>query len=240
MAGMLADEPTVVNAWRKGWDAAHYVRLMRWREAGFRPETVYDIGAYDGRWSEMCSAIFAPKRIILFEPQSALHDRIKCRQVRDGRSDWRVLPYALGESDSDEAIHVTRNNSASSLRPPLCPGALAKSGTEVSITVSVPVRALDGIIAAERLDVADLIKIDVQGFEDKVLDGGKAAISRAAKLVIEVSLREIYAGQPLLFDILRRVAALGFVLEDITEALRLGASGELWQLDLWLRRNPHP
>jgi FkbM family methyltransferase len=237
---MLADEPTVVKAWRKGWDASHYIRLLRWREAGFRPIIVYDVGAYDGRWSEMCYSIFAPSQMVLFEPQTDLHDQIEHSRARAGGGDWRIIPYALGEKNATEVIHVTKNTSASSLRTPVGHGALAKSGTGVIGTNPILVKALDSIVPDERLAMPDLIKIDVQGFEDKVLDGGKTIVPQAAKLVIEVSLREIYAGQPLLVDILQRVAALGFVLEDVTEALRVGASGELWQLDLWLRRTLQP
>ena len=234
--GLLADEPTVVRAWQKGWDASHYVRLLRWREAGFNPEVVYDIGAYDGDWAEMCCDVFAPKEVVLFEPQTQLHDRIRVRQARIPGAQWRIFPFALGDGDSTELMRVTRDVAAASLLEPLHSAAAAESVIGLVGTVEVPVRSLDGVVANEEVAAADLIKIDVQGLEDRVLDGGRTAVSQAEKLLIEVSLREIYSGQALLFDVLQRVAGWGFVVEDITETFRRWPSGELWQVDLWLGR----
>lgn len=238
--GLLALEPTVVKAWQKGWDVPHYIRLLRWRERGFKPSIIYDIGAYEGAWSEMCSALFGPRRIVLFEPQTELHQKIRVRQRQVRSGEWKIMPFALGERDASEVIHLTRNNAAASLLPPVRDSVLTESATGVIGTNEISVRSLDSVAAADQLEPADLIKIDVQGFENQVLDGGRTCISQAAKLVIEVSLREIYSGQALLMEVLQKVAACGFVVEDITETLRQWPGGELWQVDLWLSRNPRP
>jgi hypothetical protein len=50
---MLADDPRVLRAWRRKWDTAHFIKLLRWHDDGFRPGVVYDIGAHEGLWSEM-------------------------------------------------------------------------------------------------------------------------------------------------------------------------------------------
>ena len=233
---MLAAEPRVIRAWRNGWDARHYIQLLRWRQAGFRPKVIYDIGAYDGRWSQMCSALFAPRQIVLFEPQQELQQALRSRQ----REDWKILPFALGAQNTVQEFHLTSNRSAGSLLMPVLDDDLAASGTDVVGSESVSVRTLDSVVAAEQLEAPDLIKLDVQGFEEKVLEGGKTTFAKTAKLVIEVSIREVYAGQPLLLDILQKVAPWGFVVEDITEALRQWPSGELWQVDLWLNRKAGP
>ena len=46
-----------------------------------------------------------------------------------------------------------------------------------------------------------LIKIDVQGFEDKVIAGGRNIIRRATILILETSFQPLYIGQPLFEDI---------------------------------------
>ena len=46
-----------------------------------------------------------------------------------------------------------------------------------------------------------LIKMDVQGFEDKVIGGGIDTIKRASILIVETSFQTLYADQPLFEDI---------------------------------------
>ena len=55
-----------------------------------------------------------------------------------------------------------------------------------------------------------LVKLDVQGYEDKVLRGGKRLLSCAKMLVCEVSFVPLYEQQPLFDDIYAIVRELGF------------------------------
>jgi hypothetical protein len=77
--------------------------------------------------------------------------------------------------------------------------------------------------------------VDVQGFEGAVLEGGRATLARARRMVIEVSVRPLYEGQSLLPEILQTVRGWGFQLDDLSETLRRWP-GPLLQVDLWLRR----
>lgn len=232
---LLADDPRVIQAWRRGWETDHYVRLRRWHDEGFRPQFVYDIGAHTGLWSEMCQAIFAPKKILLFEPQSEHHEKARARQPQPG-ADWQVVPVALGEKDETNLLHVTQNAAASSLLPPL-PAAVPKEwGTEAVRQKEVQVATLDGLVAREKLPLPDLVKIDVQGYEGRVIAGGKNALAHAERIIVEVSLRAIYREQALLPDILQTLAGWGFALDDWNETCREWA-GPLWQTDLWLTRS---
>src|SRR5688572_16756549 len=74
---LVADDPRVLQAWRRGWDTAHYIQLSRWRDEGFRPRIVYDIGAHHGLWSEMCQELLAPERCLLFEPQAEARAKLQ-------------------------------------------------------------------------------------------------------------------------------------------------------------------
>lgn len=233
-AALLADEPRVWRAWARRWEAVHYAQLLRWREEGFRPRVVFDVGAHCGLWSEMCQSVFAPETCILFEPQVERHAEIRVRQERVG-GNWQVLPVALGDREQSATIHVNRQSAASSL---LAPDADAPreywGGAELRQEV-IRVAGLDALVAEQLLPPPDLVKIDVQGFEARVLAGGAAILRRAERMVIEVSLRPIYAGQPLCAEILQMLTDCGFVLEDANEALRRWPRGGLWQMDLWLK-----
>ena len=196
---------------------------------------VYDIGAHEGLWSEMCASLFAPKNCFLFEPQREYQDRIRARQSRLGL-DWTVVPVALGDAEGKSQLHLTQNLAASSLLPPLGEGGLNSGETKAVATEEVQVMTLDGLAGSKNLPPPDLVKIDVQGFEWRVLVGGKETLSKARRMIVEVSLARIYEGQPVLPEILQLLTSWGFELEDISETLRAWPSGRLWQVDLWLVR----
>ena len=74
----------------------------------------------------------------------------------------------------------------------------------------VEIKCLDDF--GQNLHIVDplMIKIDVQGYEDKVIEGGKNIISRAKLVIIESSFEELYEGQPLFDDIYLQMRELGF------------------------------
>jgi FkbM family methyltransferase len=236
---LLADEPRVWKAWKKGWEAQHYAQLLRWRDEGFRPSVFYDIGAHRGIWSEMCQAVFAPESSILFEPQREREAEILGRRDRAG-GNWELMRYALGDQDGQTLLHVNDQSAASSLLPPEQSAPKAFWGGAEARQEEVQLARLDGLVASRGLRRPDLVKMDVQGFEAKALAGGAATIRLASRLVIEVSVRPIYEGQPLFPEILHLLTGWGFVLEDITEALRQWPRGGLWQIDLWFRNDSRP
>jgi FkbM family methyltransferase len=229
---VLADDPRVIQAWRRKWDSAHYIQLRRWHDEGFRPKVAYDIGAHEGLWSEMCQNIFAPAQCLLFEPQREFQQKAKARQPEG--ANWEVLPVALGDQETADVIHITQNSAASSLLMPL-DGETATAVTRPVGSEKVQVVPLDKLVGARRLPLPDLVKIDVQGFEGRVLAGGRSTLSHAQRLIVEVSLKALYEGQSLMPEVLQTLVGWGFELIDISETFRQWP-GRLWQVDLWLQR----
>jgi len=78
----------------------------------------------------------------------------------------------------------------------------------------ITVQALDTFIRDKSIDLQQeiLIKIDVQGFEDKVITGGLNTFERAVVVITEISFQELYHGQPLFDDIYTRLKGLGYKL----------------------------
>jgi hypothetical protein len=89
----LTEDTRVLRAWRKGWESNHYLRLLRWRDEGFFPKCIYDIGANTGEWTEMCQELFAPEQCYLFEPQLALRPEISKHKAKTG-GEWKIFDCA--------------------------------------------------------------------------------------------------------------------------------------------------
>jgi hypothetical protein len=71
---------------------------------------------------------------------------------------------------------------------------------------------LDEYIEKKHLPLPDLIKLDVQGFECEVLNGGMLALQHAKAIITEVSFKEFYKGQCRFDQLVALLAQSGFFL----------------------------
>lgn len=170
--------------------------------------TIVDIGANIGVYAQEMRERFPDAQIFAFEPLSDCYRAMEKRFVGDAKfKSWNV---ALGEKDEETTIKRSSFHPSSSLLPmsDLHRKLYPKSGGAVSEIIQV--RRLDNILRQENLEKNILIKMDVQGFEDRVMRGGEETIRNAAVLIIETSFVPLYEGQPLFGDIHRIAEQLGF------------------------------
>ena len=74
-------------------------------------------------------------------------------------------------------------------------------------------------------------KIDVQGFEDQVLEGAKSSLKNIYAIKLELSLVNLYEGDKIYKYYLNKIESLGFVLWDLQPGFRDKSSGRLLQFD---------
>jgi len=92
-------------------------------------------------------------------------------------------------------------------------------------TEEVDMMTLDQIAARYPADRALGLKIDVQGFEEQVLNGAPETLARSRYVDIELTPVEMYEGQILMLDLMRRMEEEGFTLlamEDTYNDMRTG------------------
>ena len=104
--------------------------------------------------------------------------------------------------------------------------------------VRVRVETLDGIAATLGLVDPILLKIDVQGYEDQVLAGGRTTCGRAAAIIVEVSFETLYEGQPLFDDIYRVLTGMGLVFKGTLEQAAERKTGRNLYADAISLRSP--
>jgi FkbM family methyltransferase len=173
---------------------------------------ILDVGANNGGFGQRIRIIGYEGRITSFEPVQSAFSELKQRAARD--PNWRVAKLALGDRDTEDVVHVSRATWLSSLLPPS--EWLTERFPEVTWQQDeqVTVRRLDSI-ADEYLrpDDATLLKIDTQGYEQKVLDGATASIARIKGVYLELSYgRPLYEGEPLSFEVISYLHQRGFTL----------------------------
>lgn len=99
---------------------------------------------------------------------------------------------------------------------------------EEMLKIKVPVTTLDSHFINTDWD---LVKIDVQGSELDIINGGKKFLSKINFLLIEVSLVEYNIGAPHAKKVIESLEKLGFYVLDCIDK-HIGTKGETIQLDL--------
>lgn len=215
---------------------AQLAALLRAR--GFN--LVLDVGANTGQFGAKLRAHGYQGRIVSFEPLSEPRRRLAERAARDGR--WEVAEAAaVGERDGEIAIHVSANSYSSSALDMLESHLRAAPESRYVGEERVPLRRLDGLAAPYlRPDSVTLLKIDTQGFEDRVLAGASGILPRIAGIQLELSLVPLYAGQKLMPEMLHTLTNLGFATWGAWPELVEPGSGRILQLEMILLRPEQP
>jgi len=146
-------------------------------------------------------------RVTGFEPQEQALLEL---QQKKGPHE-RYLPYAVGDGGT-HTLNVCAGSGMTSLFEP-DPAALAlfdvlRPFAEVIRRVPVQTRRLDDVVEIQHLD---FLKVDVQGAELAVFEGGPVRLSEAVAIQSEVSFVTLYKNQPSLGEVDLHLRSRGFV-----------------------------
>lgn len=169
---------------------------------GRYPPACLDIGSRDGFEPDLRALAFAVDAVG-FEPEPEAFARLRDQPKGPWRS-LRHLPTAIGGSDGEQSLHITRDPvSTSLLRPDASIGAaFAKPQFfEVLRTVPVACRTLDSVLAEAGVDRPAYLKIDVEGAELEILKAAPATLSSLLAIKIEVGFLRFRHGQPIAAEI---------------------------------------
>ena len=114
------------------------------------------------------------------------------------------------------------------------------NGTTNTPERMVPVRTIDSLLAEGKIAPPQLVKIDVQGYELNVLNGGTKLFETTEVFILEVSLFEFLPGMPVVHQVVDYMTRRHYVLFDIAGHLRRPHQADLGQLDLVFVRQDSP
>lgn len=196
--------------------------------------TVIDVGANVGQFAKEIRLVLPNARIISFEP---LHDcYAKLIHVMSKDTNFTAYPIAIGETSGDVPMNRSSYSPSSSLRPMAAEHKRLFPHTAVQTIEHVRVERLDDILAKEELLPGILIKVDAQGYEDKVIAGGRRIFQRAEAVVLESSFAEYYTNQPLFDDIYGAMRDMGFNYHGAMQQKMNPSTGEiLFEDSLFIR-----
>ena len=214
---------------------------MRAMLAAQRIDTVFDVGANAGQFGwQLRRHVRFQGRIVSFEPMRAAYEQLQ--RAAAGDALWDVAPRAaVGAEPGTATLNLAGNSVSSSILPMLESHASAVPESRYAATESVPVVTLDSV-ADDYLAPQSrlLLKIDTQGYESQVLQGGPRTLARATGVQLELSLIPLYAGQKLMPELIACLQEEGFELWSLVPAFVEPVTGRTLQVDATFFRTGGP
>lgn len=188
-------------------------------------KAILDIGANNGEFAEFLSTYFDARRTIAIEPLPGCAAQIRKRE--NAIKNLTVFECAVSDHEGRAVLFENGYAPASSLLP------VSKISTDSfpqtadhQKEVGVSVRRLDDLIDFDVLEKEILIKIDVQGLEDKVIRGGEKTFRSAKFVLIEMSFVPMYDGQPLFEEAHELLVNMGFRFAGIKNQVDSPTTGQ--------------
>jgi FkbM family methyltransferase len=232
----VIERPYLLLLRHKGVPKSLAVSLDRSWLRDLRFRTIVDVGANTGQFAIAAHNIFPQARIYSFEP---LHDVYK-ELVRRTASLSGIQTFNLALGEEAGTITFWRNEFTPSSSVLMMAEAHRQAFpyTSTSQAVEVRIERLDTIAETLTMESELLLKIDVQGYEDRVLRGATRTVERAAMLLIEISFETLYEGQASHDEIARFARTHGFEYAGALDQLLCPRTGRILSADGIFLRKP--
>jgi FkbM family methyltransferase len=204
--------------------------------SSLRIDVVLDVGANAGQSARhLRSDLGFEGRICSFEPLSVPFRTLQSRAAED--PNWQAFNFALGDVEGVATMNVAANSESSSLlemRPAHLEAAPESGflGTE-----DVEIRTLDAIFD-ELCQAGDRVylKLDTQGFEDRVLRGADRCLAKIDTVQVEMSLTPLYSDEPTFGELYQLLLGNGYVMVGLEPGFTNPETGQLLQADAIFHR----
>jgi FkbM family methyltransferase len=206
--GDVIQQPRLLKLRLRGVEVRMFERLNKPWLVNSGIKTIIDVGANTGQFSRAIHEVLPEAYIYSFEPLPDCFAELL--RAMSGVRTFRAFNTALAERDGEAEFYRSSWSPSSSLLPMQQLHKQNFPFTAGESRETVRVSRLDDCARELTINNEILIKLDVQGAEDKVIEGGKSLLQHAKVLIVETSIDSLYEGQPLFADIFKLLEGLGF------------------------------
>lgn len=208
-------------------------RLRQIERAGV--DLLLDVGANEGQYARNMRRAGYRGEILSFEPNPAAFATLDAHCRADPK--WTARNCAVGDAPGRLTLNISENSVSSSALPIGEVSLQAAPEARYVDRVEVDVIALAPIIAAYA-GRAMMLKIDVQGYEPKVLAGCGEYLGNIAVLEAEMAMAPTYRGQQTFEEVDAWIRDHGFRRVGFDYGFWNRQTGELLELDgIYARAN---
>jgi FkbM family methyltransferase len=198
---------------------------------------IFDVGGHYGETSEEYRRFFPIATIHAFEPTPASFEIMQRKFAKDRQH--HLHQVALSDQAGSAVFTVNQTDSTNSL-------LATEDGVhehwrqlvQTEGTVEVKTQTLDAFCDTQGIKTIDILKLDVQGAENRVLKGAQQMLARGAirAVFLELIVTRTYVGQAEPGELLTMLRQAGFTVVDIYDVSRNGLV--LLQFDLLFAQPP--
>jgi FkbM family methyltransferase len=206
--------------------------FQRIARQGYSPKDILDVGANYGGWSREVASVFSSARFYMIEPQEEMRPFLDDFCSNRVGSKWFLGGAGAEPGFLDLTIWEDYQGSAflSSSIEAMVPDLKQRR---------VPIITIDHLINNGDINIPDLIKIDVQGYEMEVLQGGRRCLGKTDMFIIETSLYHPLGHRPSFYRVVELMEAYGYKIWDLAD-LKYRGDGTLAQIDVCFLRKQSP
>ena len=187
---------------------------------GFAPKHIIDVGANRGLWTRTALQYFPDAHYTLIEPQDHLKTHIQDLLDRGSKIQW----INAGVADKPGSLPMNFSSLDGSSTFVLTDRHGQAIGSERTV---IPVKTLNEIATP---DPPDMVKIDAEGFDLKVLAGASDLFGKTDIFLVEAVVCGNYENS--VAEIIKFMDNAGYRLMDITDLNRSPRHGVLWLCEL--------
>jgi len=198
---------------------------------GFAPKHILDVGANRGNWTRTALKHFPGAHYTLVEPQDHLKAHIRDLLDRGCKIHW--INAAAGDKSGTMPMSISSRDDSSTFV--LTDRHGQATGSQQT---TVPVKTLNEIVSSSGAPPPEMVKIDAEGFDLKVLAGASGLLGKTDIFLVEAVVCGNYENS--VAEVVKFMAAAGYRLIDITDLNRSPRHGVLWLTELAFLRNGSP
>jgi len=214
-----------------GQDYGANVLFSTLKRFGFTPRHVLDIGANHGNWTRAALNYFPEAEYLLIEPQD--HLKVCVQDLIDSGYKIRWINAGVADKSGTLRFYISDRDDSSTFLP-----REEQAQTRVASETMVEVKTLDSIVSAYNLPAPDMVKIDAEGLDLKVLQGASSLIGKTDVFLLEAGVLCPFENS--VARVISTMDKFGYRLVDITEMNRSPKHGVLWLTELVFLRTSSP
>ena len=170
------------------------IKLFLSKNVVLNKPIIFDVGSHKGKLASLMNDLYKNSLVYCFEPNELLNNNLK----KNGENIY-VYNYAVGEKTEEKNIIIHKIDLTNTLSQINKNSFYLKIKNFISGKSNkndnykkVKVISLDDFCKTKEIKNIDFLKIDVEGYEYKVLLGAKHIIKNVKYIMIEIQKNDMY------------------------------------------------
>lgn len=186
------------------------------------------VGANDGQIALDINEAFPNRHFYLIEPVPSTFQKLLANVV--SQPNMKCLNLAAGDKEEVLEMFADDFSPASSLLPYKDRAIQEFPFLGKGHTIKVQIMPLDKILQGCGAVDVDMLILDVQGYEDKVIQGAEKTLGSCDVIMSELSLQDLYRGSSSFDSVYQALVRKGFHLKHLLNPIK-GSKQRILQID---------